>query len=114
MDGNLQCLSWCVLFPNGQTVRSHPFYNSEKPWYDSVKVHRDEYAETLPAKVLLFFNIQEGPVENYDIFGKARVLHIMQEFLQMDKHYAIVHTVTGDIFNYRGNWFHLKSKIAVR
>jgi len=30
-------------------------------------MHWDDYAETLPAQVLLFFKIKEGPVENYNI-----------------------------------------------
>jgi hypothetical protein len=111
-DGYLQCFSECIL-PNGQTVRSHPFYNSERPWYDWVTVRWDDYAETLPAKVLLFFRIEEGPIENYNIVGGIRVPH-MEQFLQVNKSYAIVHTVTGDIFTYRGNRFHLKSNIAVR
>jgi hypothetical protein len=111
-DGYLQCFSECTL-PNGQTVRSHPFYNSERPWYDWVTVHWDDYAETLPAQVLLFFRIEEGPIENYNIVGDIRVPH-MEQFLQVNKSYAIVHTVTGDIFNYRGNRFHMKSNIAVR
>jgi hypothetical protein len=111
-DGKLQCFSECVL-PNGETIRSHPFYNSEKPWYDWVLVQWDDYADPLPAKVLLLFEIQSGPIENFNMVGDSRIPHI-DNYLEIGAKYAVVQTVTGNDFNYRGRRFHLKSHLAVR
>ena len=111
-DGTLQCFSECDL-ANRHIVRSHPYFNTEKPWYDWVTVHWDEYDEPLPAKVFLMFKINAGPIEYFNIVGDTRVEHV-DKFLEIGKNYAVVQTVTGDTFNYRGQRFHLKSNFAVR
>ena len=111
-DGTLQCFSECVLAKR-HIVRSHPYFNSEKPWYDWVTVRWDEYDKPLPAKVFLMFNINAVPIENFNIVGDTRVEPV-DKFLDIGKNYAVVQTVTGDTFNYRGQRFHLKSNLAVR
>jgi hypothetical protein len=111
-DGKLQCFSECVL-ANGHIVRAHPHFNSERPWYDWVMVKWDEYTETLTAKVLLMFKIESGQIENYNLLGDSILVGHVDQFLEVDKAYAIVQTVTGDIFNYRGRRFHLKSNLAM-
>jgi hypothetical protein len=111
-DGHLQCFSECIL-PNGHVVRSHPHFNSEKPWYDWVMVHWENCEDSLPAQVLLMFKIASGPIENFNIVEDTRFNHV-DEFLEVGKMYAVVQPASGDIFNYRGKRFHLKSKLAVR
>ena len=100
-DGTSHCYSECLL-PNGQTVRSHPHFNSERGWYDWVTVVKwDEDAETLPAKVLLMFKIETGPIENYNVLGDSRVVAHVDQFQELGKAYAIIQIVTGNIFKYR-------------
>ena len=111
-DGQLQCFSVCIL-PNGHVVRSHPHFNSEKPWYDWELVRWDDYEEPLPALVLLMFKIASGPIEYFNVVEDTRGNHV-DEILEVGKKYAVLQTVSGDIFNYRGKRFHLKSNLAVR
>jgi len=73
----------------------------------------DEYDDPLPAQVLLLFKLESGIIGNYNTVGDNRANH-RDEFLQLGKQYAVVQTVNGDAFNYRGKWFHLKSNLAVR
>ena len=73
----------------------------------------DEYDDPLPAQILLLFKLESGVIENYNTVGDNRANH-RDEFLQLGKCYAVVQTVNGDAFNYRGKQFHLKSNLAVR
>jgi hypothetical protein len=114
--GCLQCYSECIL-PDGSIVRAHPLYNSERPWHDWVLVQWEEDGEYLPAKVMMLFNICSGDIEMFNLIGELRVPH-NNEFLHIGKSYALVQTVTGDEFKFRGRdptrKFHFMSNIATR
>lgn len=110
----LQCFSECVL-PDKSIVRAHPLYNSERPWQDWVLVQWEEDGDYLPAQVKILFNISSGDIENFNEVGETRVPH-NDKFLEFGKSYALVKTVTGEDFNYRGRdpnkRYHFKSTIA--
>ena len=54
----------------------------------------EEHNDPLTAQVLLFFKLESGVIENYNTAGEKCVKH-RDEFLEIGKCYAVVHSVNG-------------------
>jgi hypothetical protein len=70
-DGGIVCDSevpgcTAVQFDN-ITYNAHPLYKNDHPWHDWVYIKWDGYADPLPARIEMFFDLTNSEISNVDV-----------------------------------------------